>query len=277
MTALRAADRALSADWLGVCRRASDGVRKMLEEYPRTIDRAVSAGLGEGGDMALVIDRAAEQVIVDELERLGLPLTAVCEERGHVEICGGGPVHVVIDPIDGSRNAKRGLPLFSVSIAVASGTTMGDVQFAYVREFGFGEEWTGRAGEGAWLNGARLQTLDDDGDLEILGLESIRPPLVAQAANALEATGAARLRAVGSIALSLCWVAAGRLDGLVTLAPCRSVDSAAGQLIVREAGGHVAFPEAGEDPLATSLELAKRSRVLAASSSALLVRLTAMG
>ena len=48
----------------------------------------------------------------------------------------------MIDPIDGSLNAKRGIPFFSLSIAVADGPTMDDVHFGFVHDFGSGEEWT---------------------------------------------------------------------------------------------------------------------------------------
>ena len=92
-------------------------------------------------------------------------------------------------------------------------------------------------------------------------------------AEALAETGAARLRALGSVALSLCFVAAGRFDALVTLSACRSVDAAAGQLIVREAGGAVAFTDAGDDPLGAGLGLDMRSPLIAAASGELVERL----
>src|SRR5215212_2318836 len=111
-------------DWLALCRRVMAGVR---DAFAACADRSVETGRGEGGDMALVIDRAAEDVVFAELESLGVPLTVVSEERGELELAGGGPVHVVVDPVDGSLNAKRGLPFACVSIAVASGPTMGEV------------------------------------------------------------------------------------------------------------------------------------------------------
>ena len=270
-------DAALAADWLGLCRRAADGAASALERYPLSADRAATAGRGMGGDTSLVIDREVEDAVLAELERLGEPLTAVSEERGEVRIAGGGPVHVVVDPIDGSRNAKRGMPIFALSIAVASGPTMGDVEFGFVHDFSHGEDWWARSGEGAWLDGERLPALPRGGELEMVGLETVHPRLVARWADALERTGAARLRGIGSIALSLCYVAAGRFDGLVSLGPTRSVDSAAGQLIVREAGGAVAFPEGAEDPLAVALDLDMRSRVVAAAEPTLLDRLLPIG
>ena len=107
------------------------------------------------------------------------------------------------------------------------------------------------------------------GPLEVLGLETARPELVAAAASAIESVGARRIRALGSVAMTLCLVAAGQLDGMLSLRPIRSVDAAAAQLLVKEAGGAVAFPAADE------LSLEMRSPVLAARDPDLLERLRA--
>jgi myo-inositol-1(or 4)-monophosphatase len=72
---------------------------------------------------------------------------------------------------------------------------------------------------------------------------------------------------MGSVAITACQVAAARLDGMVTLKPTRAVDAAAAQLIVREAGGHVAFPACAE-PLGAPLDLAPHSPLVAARSAA---------
>ncbi|MGI8411726.1 MAG: inositol monophosphatase family protein [Solirubrobacteraceae bacterium] len=267
-----ATEAALDADWLSICRRAEGAAARALERYAPG-DRARAAGRGKGGDISLVIDKAAEDAIIAELERTALPLTVVSEERGHVELAGGGPVHVIVDPIDGSRNAKRGLPAWCVSIAVAAGPLLGDVRWAYVRDGEHGEEWWARAGEGAFHDGQRLAELDPEAELEMVGLEFIHPRLVAAAAPAIAATGIARLRGIGSIALTLCYVACGRLDGLLALAGCRSVDIAAAQLILREAGGVLAFVDVEEDVDQASLSLDWRSRVFAAAGPAGLERL----
>ena len=260
----------LEADWLGLCRRCADAVKDELRHSATTAARARTTGRGEGGDMTLAIDRAAEDAVFAELEELGAPVMAVSEERGHVSVAGGGPVRVVIDPIDGSLNAKRGLPMFGLSIAIAAGPTLEDVEMGFVSDLASGEEWWARRGEGALLRGEPLPALEAGAGLELLGVDSATPRLVSAAAQALEATGAHRLRALGSIALHLCHVASGRLDAMLSLAACRSVDAAAGQLVVREAGGAVAFPDAGDGRLGASLDLAMRSRVVAAHDSATL-------
>jgi myo-inositol-1(or 4)-monophosphatase len=261
---------AADQDWLAICRRASAAVEEALA---KVADRSVETGdRGEGGDRTLVIDSLAEDAIFAELEAVGAGVTAVSEERGHVSIAGGGPFHVVIDPIDGSRNAKRRMPAHAISIAVAEDATMGGVLLGFVKDLGCGEEWWAERGGGAYLDGKRLPDLPADAELDLLALEMVQPPDVVAAAQALAATGAGRLRAIGSVALSLCYVAAGRFDALATLSACRSVDVAAGQLIVREAGGRIAFTATDADSLATSLDLEMRSPLVAAATADLVAR-----
>ena len=209
--------------------------------------RTVYEGVGEGGDRTLAIDRRCEDAVFAELEALaaeGASFLAVSEERGEVGFGSGGPARVVIDPIDGSLNARRTLPSHSLSIAVASGPSMADVEFGYVFDFGAGEEFAARRGEGATLNGEAIAVGEDREKLELLGVESAEPEWALPALEALRGR-VYRLRVVGSIAITAAYVAAGRFDGMISLRRCRSVDAAAAQLIVREAGGLVAFGEAG--------------------------------
>jgi myo-inositol-1(or 4)-monophosphatase len=171
---------------------------------------------------------------------------------------------VVVDPIDGSLNAKRGIPFFSLSIAIASGPTMADVGLGFVHDFGTGEEWTAVRGEGARLNGSALDGDGPKDPIEILSFEATRTDLVAQKAGAFVEL-AHRLRIMGSLALSLCHLAAGRVDAVCSLKPARSVDIAAAQLLVRERGLAIELPDA--PPFAEApLDLEGRSRVVAAGT-----------
>jgi myo-inositol-1(or 4)-monophosphatase len=266
-------DQTLDADWLGACRRAAGGLRDLLHANPTTAERARETGTrGEGGDATLVIDEQAEDLVFAELDALhaaGARFTAISEERGTVDF-GSPDVRVVIDPIDGSVNAKRGLPTHALSIAVADGPTMADVVFGFVHDYGPEEEWVARRGQGAHLDGIRLPTdvperFTADGKLEILGVESADPRWIRDAGDEL-ADAAYRLRAMGAIAVTLCQVAAARMDAMCTLRGCRAVDAAAAQLIVREAGGVVAF--VGFDPeLAAPLDLEPHSPLIAARTA----------
>jgi myo-inositol-1(or 4)-monophosphatase len=261
----------LGQQWLPVCRRAAERVRAALRRFPTTSERSVETGRGEGGDRTLVIDRAAEDAVLEELERTDVPLTVISEERGEVALNGGGTLHAVVDPVDGSLNAKRGLPYASVSIAIAGGATLDDVEFGYIAAIDPQLEWFAARGDGAFAGGQRLPLLEP-GPLEVLGVETARPRRVADAAAAIAELDARRIRALGSVAVTLALVAEGALDAMLSLRAVRSVDAAAGALLVREAGGEVAFPEGGEHP---SLGLEMRSRVMAARDAELLGRLLA--
>ena len=279
---MRTRPEALAADWLGASRRATGALRRILEEAPTSEERVQETGeRGEGGDMTLVIDDAAEDAVFRELERLhdaGARFCVLSEERGTVDF-GSDDVLVVVDPIDGSMNAKRGLPHHAISIAVADGPAMEDVDFGYVFDFGPDEEWCARRGGGVQLNGRPLPEpppprYDRQGRLELVAIESADPRWIALGIEGLQ-EHVHRIRALGTIAVSLCQVALTRVDGMATLWKTRSVDAAAAQLIVRESGARVAFP-ACETPLGCPLDLEPHSPVAAARTDDDLARLAAV-
>ena len=234
---------------------------------PTRVEREPVLRAGVGGDDTTAIDEAAETAVVRRLEALGGDFTLVSEELGERTFGAGGNTRVVVDPIDGSLNAKRGIPFFSFSLAVADGDTMGDVAFGYVYDFGTGEEWTATRGAGAQLNGEPLGPTRPKDEIEILSFEATTTAEVADKAAAMVGS-AYRLRIMGSLAISLCHLAAGRVDAVCSLKPARSVDIAAGQLLVLERGLAI---ELFEDPpfAAAPLDLAGRSRVVAAGTTEL--------
>jgi myo-inositol-1(or 4)-monophosphatase len=251
----------MSADWLAVCRAATEDVRGVLAELPTRAEREPVVGDGVGGDETTAVDAAAERVILERLRAIH-GATIVSEEVG--ELPGNGRLRIVVDPIDGSLNAKRGIPFFSISVAIADGDTMDEVVFGYVHDFGTGEEWTAERGKDARLNGAELGELRPKEEIEILSFEATLTSSVAEKAAAMVGV-AYRLRIMGSLALSLCHLAAGRVDAVCSLKAARAVDIAAAQLLVRERGLAIDLPEAppfGSAPLDTE----GRSRVVAAAT-----------
>ncbi len=264
----------IGRDWLEVCREAADAVGRVLEELPTRLEREPRIGDGEGGDETTAIDAAAEAAVVERLEAVPTGFTLVSEELGtRVFGDGGDGLTFVCDPIDGSLNAKRGIPFFSLSLAVASGARMEDVELGFVHDFGSGEEWVARRGEGAFLDGRPLDGPGPKERIEILSLEATRTDLVAEHVAGMVGL-AHRTRVMGSLALSLCHLAAGRVDAVVSLKAARSVDIAAAQLLVRERGLAIDLPEAppfGSAPL----DLVARSRLVAAATPELCAELHA--
>jgi myo-inositol-1(or 4)-monophosphatase len=254
----------VTADWLAACRRMVDGQREVFAAAPSIAERSVYEGIGEGGDRALAIDRRCEDIVFRELDAVhadGNAFTAISEERGEVGFdAAESEVRVVIDPIDGSLNARRTIPSHCLSIAVAGGGSMADVEFGYVYDFGASEEFVATRGDGAQLNGRPIRAEGPGHGIEVVGLESAEPGWILPAVERLR-DKAFRVRSIGAIAITLAYVAAGRLDGMLTARVCRSVDAAGGQLIAREAGARVEFEDL--DLAHTPLGLDARYRLAA--------------
>ena len=242
-------------------------------DLPTRVEREPVVSAGVGGDDTTVVDDVAERAVVarlEELHRSGLEFTLVSEELGE-RAFGSSETRVVVDPIDGSHNAKRGLRHFCLSIAVAEGDTMGDVVFGFVHDFGTGEEWTATKGGGARLDGRPLGAVAPKDPIEILVMEGTLAASVADHAEALVGY-AHRFRIMGSLALSLCQLAAGRVDAVCSLREARAVDTAAAQLLVREVGLSIGYADAGTWD-ASPLDTAHRSLVIAAATDELRDRL----
>ncbi|MDE2658903.1 MAG: inositol monophosphatase family protein [Acidobacteriota bacterium] len=189
-------------------------------------------------DLVTAVDHAAETAIVECLQRLQPAVPILAEERGMV---GGSKTgcRFIVDPLDGTTNFAHGFPVFAVSIAYEEG---GEVVAGAVLDPVREELFTAEAGQGARLNGAPIRvspTADLQHALLATGFPYSREAM--DRALDLFVRIMRRVRAVrraGSAALDLCCVAAGRLDAFweETL---RAWDTAAGEVIVREAGGVV--------------------------------------
>ena len=236
------------ADWLDGLpadgRRAARAVRRDARRSPA---RTEYEGVGEGGDRSLVIDRAAEDIVFDELEALHARRRRVHRDlrgarRGRASATAARRLRVVIDPIDGSLNARRTLPSFALSVAVASGRSMADVEFGFVHDFGAGEEFTADRGRG---RDARRQPIARPrARLRARGRRARGRPSrswiaaarsTGLAGKAYRSAPSARSRSPSATSRPA------RFDGMLSGAPCRSVDVAAAQLIAREAGASVEF------------------------------------
>ena len=259
--------------WLDAFRAAARDITRVLDELPTRAEREPVIAAGRGGDDTTAIDDAAERAVVgrlEELHREGHEFMLVSEELGE-RAFGSADVHVVVDPIDGSVNAKRGLRNFCLSIAVAEGQKMGDVVFGYVHDFGTGEEWTATKGGGAQLDGKPLGAVRPKDTVEILAMEGTLAASVADHAVALVGY-ARRFRIMGSLALSMCQLAAGRVDAVCSLREVRAVDTAAAQLLIREVGLSIGFADAATWD-ATPLDTRPHGVLVAAATDELRDRL----
>ncbi len=256
--------------WLDCAAHMAAAGKVAAEGLYGTASGRVVLGRGAGGDRTLELDRACETAIIDVLEREApQPYSLVSEEVG-VSGPEDAPWRVVIDPLDGSLNAKRGLEPFAASIAIADGGTLGDVRVGYIEDYTRPRVFSAVRGAGllspAWRDGAVAPAGADL--VEIVLFEAGRPDRHHFRYHDLSSIGAVkasrdmRLRQIGSLALSLCYLAVGVADLLVAAVRSRAVDVAAGLLILRETGGG-AVTLTGEDLLQQPLDLEKHSPFVA--------------
>jgi myo-inositol-1(or 4)-monophosphatase len=240
--------------------------RELLQQIPSVKKWSkIPVGIGASGDKTHQIDKAAEDIIISGLQDSEESLTIVSEEAGIKKISGGGKT-VLIDPVDGSRNAVSGIPFYCTSIAVADGNTVGDIELAYVVNLINGDEFWAEKGKGAFLNGEMITTQKDD-IFYLVAYEAQSPnkdflqitPLI---------SGSRKTRCLGSTALDLAYLASGAISVFANPSPSRSFDFAGGWLLVQEAGG--IFTDMHGNPVdATEVGLKKSSSLLVSGNERL--------
>jgi myo-inositol-1(or 4)-monophosphatase len=184
------------------------------------------------------MDPRAEALIVERLRREFPDDAILAEERG--QLAGGSGRRWIIDPLDGTTNYAHGMPIFAVSIALEID---GRIALGVIHDPSQRETFASERGRGAWLDGARLavsSTKRLDESLLATGFpynirETADTNFPEYAAFSLRSQA---VRRMGSAVLYLAWVAAGRLDGYWELR-LGAWDTAAGSLMVEEAGGRV--------------------------------------
>lgn len=239
--------------------------RRLLKEIPLLRQRPhtqTAIGVGAAGDRTFLIDKRAEDIIISGLDDSGEALTIVSEEIGIKDIKGGGK-HVLIDPIDGSRNAISGIPMYCTSIAIADGNTFSDIGLAYVLNLINGDEFWAEKGKGAFINSERIHTQEDD-ILYLIAYEAQAPQKDIPSIMPL-LTESRKTRCLGTTAIDLAYLAYGAISVFVTPSLSRSFDFASGYLLVREAGG--IFTDIIGKPLDDIEMSLKRSSSLLASGN----------
>src|SRR5512134_26136 len=219
---------------------AVGAARRAGEVIVRNLDRVGGVTVSEKSrnDFVSEVDRAAEQVLIATIRKSYPDHGFLAEESGSHD---GGDYTWIIDPLDGTTNFLHGFPQFAVSVACRHRDRM---EVGVVLDPLRGELFTAARGEGAQLDGRRLRVTQRPGlDGALIGTgfpfrENRRwlKPYLLMLEHVMDNT--AGVRRPGAASLDLAYVAAGRLDGFweVGLAPW---DTAAGNLLITEAGGRV--------------------------------------
>ena len=214
------------------------------------------------GDYVTAADKKCDRILREELSKARPDYTFLTEESGTIK--GTDPDHrFIIDPIDGTTNFMHAVPVFAITVALErKGEIVAGVTYNPITD----EMFTAEKGDGAYLNNKRLRVAartDIHNSLvayEIPHRGGKEIPLSRAEIGVLQGK-VIGIRGMGSVALGLGYLAAGRVDALV----CRNInawDIAAGVLLVREAGGFVKDCDSEASPMDTGNILAANADLL---------------
>ncbi len=219
---------------LEISRHVAEEVRRAVEPLAGRRAAAKEVGMGKDGTPTKLIDKVAEDAAIRVLTEYNL--TVVSEEAG---VTGKGDTVVALDPIDGTFNATRGVPIYSVALCFSSSQRLEDVFFGYVTNLATGDEWY--ADEVAYKNGEQI---------EVSKRESINCNAIMYYPT--RDYGFRRVRIFGSAALEICFVADGSFDCFIDIRNnggkglLRVYDVAASIYIASKAGAVVSDHEGRE-------------------------------
>jgi myo-inositol-1(or 4)-monophosphatase len=248
----------------GICRSEVDALSKLSAHLS---DKIVSEGAG--GDYTKMIDLVAEEAAISYLESIGFEGRLLSEEFGEKRFGSSDYPLLVLDPVDGTTNATRGISFYSISVAASSGPLLSNVYAGAVMELPSSRLFSGKRGTGAYL---------DDKKLGVKQVSTLKEGLVGVDLNVQGdkqkmaeimplCLYAKHIRNMGSAALELCYVASGALDlyadnrGLL-----RVTDIAASYIILKEAGGSILNMQGAE--LDCNLNLVERISLVAGAQNA---------
>jgi fructose-1,6-bisphosphatase/inositol monophosphatase family enzyme len=224
-----------------------------------------NTGIGADGTTTKYVDKIAEDSAVSYIEKSKIKVNILSEEAGFLDR--GGTYTIVMDPIDGTRNAYRGIPFYSISIAIGK-SKMSDVEYGIVKNIPTGDVFTAEKGHGAFFNKKSIGVPDVPCKelLSSLALGKNSDKVTLSLAKK------DKVRSLGSASLEMCMVALGALDFyIVGKEYIRVVDIAASTLILREAGGIVKNIYGEELDMPFTLD--ERSSVVAACNEELVKKI----
>jgi len=250
----------LSIDFL---KQIALNVFEVVHPILGTKEAAIKSNRGAGGDLSMEIDLVAEDAIIDSLKKANVNLLLISEELGEKYIGNEEEAKenhniLIVDPLDGSNNAARGIPYCSVSIAYAIGSRVSDIKKAVVLNLITRDVYWAENGEGAYLNDTKIQV--SDLDISEKCFFELNLPMKNLMKNLQKLTPLIRrfyrVRILGSSALTLCQIASGSMEAFINLRKSnRLVDVAAGMLILKEAGGKIFSLDGTEIDQALSIDV----------------------
>ncbi len=252
----------------------SKQVRNNILGLVGTEEGNVKFGRGAGGDISKKIDLVAEETVISTLKtKYNLDPTIIGEECGQIK--GSDEGYLIMDAIDGTTNASRGLPFFCCSLAFALEFKLSSVISSSIINLSNGDIYHASSGNGCYFNNNKISVksskIDIDLDIQlsfndlIIGtnVSGLTKPNLEKIETLLSMSK--HVRHFGANALELCYLAHGYLDAYVDIRnKIRITDMAAAYLIIKEANGYI-FSDTGTN-LDSTLDLNERLSFIASSS-----------
>ena len=248
-----------------VLQEASMRVYNNVKHLAGTKESGGDFGRGAGGDISRRIDIIAEKMVLDYLREIKFDCVVLGEECGRLELSKKPKGFVIMDAIDGSTNAVRGIPFFCCSLAFATDNKLSSVTDGVVMDLSRGDLYHATKGKGAFMNGKRIYVNKKKHAYFVVGIDisGISPKLLKSLSPIISASN--HIRHFGAIALELAIFSRGLADAFIDIRDkLRVTDVAAGLLIALEAGGYIV--DKNGKAVDTELSYDKRISLIAAAN-----------
>jgi myo-inositol-1(or 4)-monophosphatase len=190
------------------------------------------------GQKTMKADVALEDLAIERLKEAEIGKTLVTEEKGDVKLSGKSGV-VVLDPLDGSNNYRRGVPSYGLIIGLSESNSYSGMKDSYIINLTNGDEYWARKGKGAFMNCKRIRTSQETSlDKCILEYDPNQNQILYDRILPL-LKSVKDIRRFGANAVGLCYIAAGAHHFFIDLDNGLSVIHAPGLAITEEAGAVV--------------------------------------
>ena len=252
-----------------ILRKASNKIYENVKDLAGTEHAAGDFGRGAGGDISRNIDIIAEKTVLDYLKEINFECVVLGEECGRVELSNNPKGYVIMDAIDGSANAVRGVPFFCSSLAFAMENKLSSITDGVITNLSNGEMYWASKNKGAFFDEEQIKVQSRDPIYKIVGINTSGATTDLMKRLCPIFKNHNHTRHFGANALEMALFARGLMDVFIDFRDkIRIQDIAAGYLIVKEAGGLLL--DADLNSLDADLSYETRVSFIAASSQKML-------
>ena len=251
-------------DWKFFCDQLTDAIWIAIKDTVGSSDAATK--ILRDNKNTKKIDALAEETVIAYLKKENMDITLLSEEIGEIQIGTSPKLTMILDPIDGTTNAIKGLPFFSTSIAIANGKTIEGLFIGYIRNYFTGEIFYANE-TGAFYNDKRCEASScmelRRGLFAIYTYNNVDFSILRRILMKI-----GKMRLFGAISLELAYVACNKLDGLIDLRGDLKISDIAASIILIEKAGGMCSDSFG-NPISGNLDINEKYTIIAAGNQVL--------